>query len=127
MSDRFEIIEKELITLNGVSYEEYDAVNKTHSEHRQGSWGIYDKKEKKGIIGTYCPVIKKLVSDGYKDIGYCNGGDDDILVVDHQRKEYTFFEDYVPIDLQEFETLQAAHDGEDSFFHNDEEPPVSRM
>ena len=29
-------------------------------------------------------------------MNFCNGGDDDTLVVDHLRKEFGFFEDFYP-------------------------------
>lgn len=47
-------------------------------------------------IKTFIDAIRELEKNGYKNLQFCNGGDDDILVIDHKRKEFGFFEDNVP-------------------------------
>ena len=57
-----------------------------------GASGAFDSKTKKGYIMSHLKECKKLEKLGYKNLRFCNGGDDDILVVDHGRKEFAFVE-----------------------------------
>lgn len=76
-----------------------------------GSSGSYDEKTKIGIIRTFKPIIDKLVEAGYKDLEFCNGGDDDHMVIDHDTKTFGFFEDYPPSeeDIGRAESLQELY------------------
>lgn len=96
MKDRFEIINKEILQRDFSSQAEYYKEYSLHISFPCGASGMYDLKTKKGTIWSHFKVVKQLRLNRYKDLRFCNGGDDDVLVIDHQRKEYAFFEDNAP-------------------------------
>jgi hypothetical protein len=53
-----------------------------------------------GYICSFEEKCEELDKLGYKNLNFCNGGDDDWLVIDHDTKTYGFFEDYVPCQKQ---------------------------
>ncbi len=61
-----------------------------------GASGCYDTVSRCGYIYSFLEACKVLEKAGYNNLKFNNGGDDDWLVIDHERKEYGFFEDYVP-------------------------------
>lgn len=77
-----------------------------------GSSGHYDSKTKTGSITSYRAIIDKLEAKGYKHLSFCNGGDDDHLLVDHDAKEFGFFEDYQPSEeaIRKTKDLQTLYD-----------------
>lgn len=48
-------------------------------------WEKHNKKSKQTIV-------KELSLLGYKEISTCNGGDDDRIIIDDERKEWAFWE-----------------------------------
>jgi hypothetical protein len=78
-------------------WKNYDAHTQDYLPHiGYGASGTYDSITKKGTIRSYMKKCKELEKAGYKNLKFCNGGDDDWLVVDHDAKEFGFFEDYAP-------------------------------
>lgn len=85
-----EIIHNKKFTRN---YESNDAYTKEYCRHiGYGSSGQFDDKTGEGTICSHLEECKILENIGYKNLNFCNGGDDDILVVDHDRKEFGFVE-----------------------------------
>ena len=64
-----------------------------------GSSGSFDDKTGEGTISSHLEECKNLENIGYKNLNFCNGGDDDILVIDHDRKEFGFVEYGDPIKI----------------------------
>lgn len=74
-------------------YKSADEHTKEYCKHiGYGASGSYDSKTKLGTISSHLEECKKLEKAGYKNLHFCNGGDDDILIVDHDRKEFGFLE-----------------------------------
>lgn len=77
------------------TFKSESAFNKEYITHiGYGASGQYNNGV--GIIWSHRDACQKLEKKGYKNLQFCNGGDDDILVVDHDAKEFGFFEDYAP-------------------------------
>lgn len=92
-----EIIHNKKLTKKYKSQEDHVAEYCKHIGY--GASGSFDDKTNKGIIRSHLKECKKLESAGYKNLHFCNGGDDDILIVDHDRKEFAFVEYGDPIKL----------------------------
>lgn len=89
-----DMVQKETIKKE---FETYDAYNKEYRKHiPYGSSGQYTDKDGIGIIWSFLDACQKLEHDGYTNLKFENGGDDDILLIDHENKEYGFFEDVTP-------------------------------
>lgn len=74
-------------------YKSHDFYTKEYCKHiGYGASGSFDYKTNKGTIRSHFKECKKLEKLGYKNLKFCNGGDDDILVVDHDKKEFGFVE-----------------------------------
>ena len=71
-----------------------DYINEYKTHIGYGASGQYTNGV--GLISSHKEQCEKLEKEGYKNLNFCNGGDDDILVVDHDSKEFGFFEDYAP-------------------------------
>lgn len=100
-----EIIYEDVLKKKFKSDEQYIKEYKTHIDY--GASGQYDEKTKIGIIHSHKKKCKILEKKGYKNLKFCNGGDDDVLVIDHDTKTFGFFEDYAPFgcNLQTAKTL----------------------
>ena len=91
---KIEIFDKQIIRKN---WKNSDAQTRDYLPHiGYGASCEYNTKTKKGTIRSYMKKCKELEKMGYKNLNFCNGGDDDWLVVDHDAKEFGFFEDYSP-------------------------------
>lgn len=64
-----------------------------------GSSGSFDEETGEGTIWSHLEECKNLENIGYKNLNFCNGGDDDILVIDHDTKEFGFVEYGDPIKI----------------------------
>lgn len=96
MNGRFEIINHLKIQTN-----DWDAYEKEYLTHiGYGASGMFDTKTNKGYIMSCKDVCLQLLKQGYKHLKFCNGGDDDFLVVDHLNKEFGFFEYGYPCNLE---------------------------
>lgn len=93
-----EIFDKQRINKKFTSDSKYLDEYKKHLGY--GASGCYDSKTKIGQISSYAKICKLLILRGYANLGFCNGGDDDWLVVDHDAKEFGFFEDNSPTKKQ---------------------------
>ena len=91
---RYEIIDR--TTFNPKTQEEYDVLYAKSLAVSPGNSGSADPSKGEFKIRTFAPSVEKLKNDGFKGLHFNNGGDDDVLVVDHKRKEFAFFEDYAP-------------------------------
>ncbi len=90
----FEIIDKKRIRKK---FKNEDADYAEYCGHiGYGASGMFDDKTQIGLISSHKDDCKKLEKSGYINLKFCNGGDDDWLVVDHERKEFGFFEDNAP-------------------------------
>jgi hypothetical protein len=87
---RFELFEEETIKKKFKDYKSYEAEYVKHIGC--GASGRFDDS-KIGVIHSYYKTIQKLKKKNYKNLNFGNGGDDDYLVADHEKKEYGFFED----------------------------------
>ncbi len=92
----YEILDKKRITQQFESNDAYTVEYVSHIGY--GASGSYCDKTKIGKINSYRDQAKRLEQLGYTNLKFCNGGDDDWLVVDHTRKEFAFFEDNKPLD-----------------------------
>lgn len=100
----FEIIrEKDVIEK---SFEDYEAYMREYATHIGfASTGTYNHDTGIGKITSYrSAIMTHLVRKGYTRLNFCNGGDDDFMVVDHTGKEFGFFEDCLPTEA----SMQAA-------------------
>lgn len=98
---RFSVFHKE--DINGVwdSIDDYKAEYSKHIDYgASGNYNTIGFEVVKGTISSHLAKCTELNSKGYKNLKFCNGGDDDVLVVDHEMKEYGFFEDYPPTEEQ---------------------------
>lgn len=87
---RFEIFDKEIIKAKFKSDEDH---TKEYCKHiGMGASGSFDSKTGIGIIRSFRKQVELLRSLGYKNLNFDNGGDNDHLVVDHEKKEFGFFE-----------------------------------
>jgi len=91
---RIEVFEKEMILVEYKSTDEYSSIYQTHIDY--GASGSYRVAGNIGIIWSYKTICQKLEKKGYKNLNFCNGGDDDILIVDHDNKCFGFFENPTP-------------------------------
>lgn len=66
-----------------------------------GASGFFDTKTNRGYIMSCKGDCLKLLKQGYKHLKFCNGGDDDFLIVDHLNKEFGFFEYGFPFRLDQ--------------------------
>lgn len=91
------------IIYNGRTAKEYQTKELYMQEYSShigyGASGSYDDKTKIGIIHSHLKKCKELEKNGYRNLHFCNGGDDDILIIDHDNKEFAFVEYGDPIDL----------------------------
>lgn len=62
-----------------------------------GASGVYDTASKIGTINSCKKICLELKRKGYTNLYFENGGDDDVVVVDHTAKQFGFFEDHAPI------------------------------
>lgn len=91
---RFSVSRRHRITKK---WEKHEDQMKEYALHiGYGASGSWNSETKLGYISSHYKQCKKLEKLGYKNLKFNNGGDDDILVIDHINKEYGFFEDYVP-------------------------------
>jgi hypothetical protein len=97
---RYEIVEKGTFRKKFESYDKYAEEYLKHIQISCGASGQYDPVTKVGRIRSYLKVCRKLELDGYTNLRFPNGGDDDILLIDHVRKEFGFFEDNTPTEEQ---------------------------
>ena len=94
MKKRFEVCQKAFIRKRWSSIEKQNEEYLPHAYF--GGSGSYNSKTKWGYIASFLVKCRELLAAGYKNMQFCNGGDDDYLVIDHQRKEFGFFEDGYP-------------------------------
>lgn len=91
---RFEVIYAEKIENMWSSSEEFTKEYNNHIGY--GSYGSYEPNTKHGYIASHLKKCKELETQGYKNLKFNNGGDDDVLIVDHKNKEFGFFENPIP-------------------------------
>jgi hypothetical protein len=91
---RYEVLKKTVIRPK--SKAEFEETYRKCLKISAGNSGSADESKNTYEIRTFAPSAEKLQKAGYKDLKFCNGGDDDVLIVDHKNKEYAFFEDNVP-------------------------------
>ncbi len=91
-------------------YEAYEKISREHHAVKPIS-GHYNPVTGIHQIWTFKQDIEQLRALGYRDLEFCNGGDDDILCIDHARKEYGFFEDHLPklTHIAKAKTLQELY------------------
>jgi hypothetical protein len=101
----FEVIEKESFSKFFETEKEYYQEYAKHIGY--GSSGSFYIERDYGCIHSFMRVCKLLETQGYKNLNFCNGGDDDILIVDHNNKEFGFFENPGPQEeaLNQYENL----------------------
>jgi hypothetical protein len=97
-ANRYEIIEA--TRLKHKTRVEHDAAYAECLAVCEGNSGRIDEGNGIFEIKTFAPSVKKLEKEGFKNMHFPNGGDDDVLVVDHKTKKFGFFEDYVPTKLR---------------------------
>lgn len=91
---RFEVIRRGRKSRKYKSRDEFMEDYRPHIEY--GAGGTYNEDTGAGEIFSHMKACRRLEREGYKNLHFGNGGDDDILVVDHHAKEFGFFEDYAP-------------------------------
>ena len=89
-----EIVHDDVLEKTFKSHASYTKEYVTHIGY--GASGQYDEKTRIGKISSHKKKCKMLEKKGYKNLKFCNGGDDDVLVIDHDTKTFGFFEDYAP-------------------------------
>jgi len=97
-----EIVNKDKITKK---YKSGDAHIKEYCKHiGYGSSGVFNDKTNIGTIWSHRRVCKALEKKGYKNLHFCNGGDDDVLIIDHDKKQFGFLEygDLMEIGMEVF-------------------------
>lgn len=92
--DRFKVFEKQTIEKLYKCVDDWSEEYNTHMGY--GVCGSFSNMTNIGIIRSFLDKCKSLDREGYRNLNFANGGDDDWLVVDIINKEYGFFEDYAP-------------------------------
>jgi hypothetical protein len=87
---KFEVFDKERISRKFRDNVAHTAEYQKHIGY--GASGTYNDKTKVGEISSFLKQAKKLEKHGYKNLKFCNGGDNDHLIADHEAKEFGFFE-----------------------------------
>ena len=95
---KYEVVEKQTIRKKFKTAEAHIDEYRKHIGY--GSSGQYTGKDQIGTISSFLNICLKLEADGYINLKFPNGGDDDILLVDHKHKQFGFFEDVTPAEEQ---------------------------
>lgn len=78
-------------------YSDSEAYYNEYKKHlHYGSSGVFSDSTGIGTISSHAKECRKLEKAGYINLNFANGGDDDILLVDHTAKQYGFFERPMP-------------------------------